>query len=209
MSISFELSRTALVLCDFDNDVVHPEGKFTAWGLPAEVARRHVLLNSKRLLTAARRAGLHVVHVTGVTRPGLGGSPKNAAAWQALAQMGALLEGTWGAQIHDELKPEAGEMVVVKRRVSAFYHSDLQIVLSDLRADTLILCGVATNFVVEGTARDAADAGFVVIVAEDCCSTVSEEVHKASLAAMAMLTTVTTSAEIMATLEARAGHRAD
>src|SRR5262249_4136487 len=147
---------------------------------------------TKRLLSAARAARMPVIHVTGQTRPGLAGSPKNADAWRAMAALSPLLEGTWGAQIHDELKPEAGEIVVVKRRVSAFYHSDLQLAIADVGANTLILCGVATNFVVEGTARDAADAGFIVIVAEDCCSSMSEDAHKASLTALTMLTTVTT-----------------
>jgi biuret amidohydrolase len=198
MPIAFDRSRTALILCD--NDVVHPDGKFSAWGLPAEVARRNVIPTTKRLLAAARRARMPVIHVTGVTRPGLAGSPRNADAWRALAALGALLEGTWGAQLHDELKPEAGEIVVVKRRVSAFYHSDLQLAIADVGASTLILCGVATNFVIEGTARDAADAGFVVIIAEDCCSSSSEDVHRASLAALGMLTTITSAADIEAFL---------
>ncbi len=196
MNLHIDKKNTALVLCDFDNDVVHPDGKFASWGLPAEVARRNVIANTKQLLHAARRAKLPVIHVSGVTRPGLAGSPRNAAVWQALAAMGALLEGTWGAQLHDELKPEDGEMVVIKRRVSAFYHSDLQLALRDVGATAIILCGVATNYVVEGTARDAADAGFVVLIAEDCCATVSEAVHQASIQAVGMLTTVTSSGEI-------------
>lgn len=202
MNLHIDKKNTALVLCDFDNDVVHPDGKFAAWGLPAEVARRNVIANTKGLLQAARSARMPVIHVSGVTRPGLAGSPRNAAVWQALASMGVLLEGTWGAQLHDELKPEDGEMVVIKRRVSAFYHSDLQLALRDVGATAIILCGVATNYVVEGTARDAADAGFVVIVAEDCCATVSEQVHQASLQAIGMLTTVTSSAEIVKALHA-------
>lgn len=202
MNLHIDKKNTALVLCDFDNDIVHPEGKFASWGLPVEVARRNVIANTKQLLHAARQAKLPVIHVSGVMRPGLAGSPRNAAVWQALAGMGALLEGSWGAQLHEELKPEAGEMVVIKRRVSAFYHSDLQLALRDVGATAIILCGVATNFVIEGTARDAADAGFVVLIAEDCCSTVSEAVHQASLQAMAMLTTVTSSAEIAKALHA-------
>lgn len=201
-SLHFDTNSTALVLCDFDNDVVHPDGKFASWGLPAEVARRGVIASTKRLLSAARKAKLPVIHVTGVMRPGLAGSPRNAAVWQALAAMDALQEGSWGAQLHDELRPEPGEMVVVKRRVSAFYHSDLQLALRDVRASTIILCGVATNYVVEGTARDAADAGFVVVIAQDCCSSVSEQVHQAALQAISMLTTVTCVAEIEKALSA-------
>lgn len=204
MALSFDHSRAVLILCDYDNDIVHPEGKFSAWGLPAEVARREVLPKTKRLLAGARAGGLPVIHVSGVARPGVAGGPRNADAWRSIEAIGALLEGTWGAQIHEDVKPEAGEMVVSKRRVSAFYQTDLQLGLRALGVDTVILCGVATNFVVEGTARDAADAGYVVIIVEDCCSTVSEDMHKASLAAMGMLTTITTSAEVLAALSAPA-----
>jgi biuret amidohydrolase len=200
MKLTFNRSSTALILCDFNNDIVHPDGKFSAWGLPAEVARRNVLGNTRKLLAAARKAGLSVIHVSAVARPGAAGGPRNAPAWQSIEAMGALLEGTWGAGIHDDVKPEASEPVVIKRRAGAFYHTDLQLVLREMRADTLILCGVATNFVIEGTARDAADAGFNVIIAEDCCSTFSEEAHRASLVTLEMLTTVTTSAEIEAAL---------
>jgi nicotinamidase-related amidase len=101
-----------------------------------------------------------------------------------------------GTEFHDDVKSEPGEIVIVKRRVSAFYHTDLRIVLSAYNATTIILSGVATNYVVEGTARDAADAGYFVIVAEDCCSTVSEDAHQSSLASLSQLAIISTSDEI-------------
>lgn len=200
MPVEFEKTKTALILCDFDNDIVHPEGKFAGWGFPQDAARRNVIPNSRNLLETARRAGLPVIHVKVAFRPGMAGIPQNAPLWQGAAQAEALVEGTWGAEIHDDVKPQDGEIVITKRRVSAFYHTDLQLALAQMNATTLILAGVATNYVIEGTARDAADSGYTVIVAEDCCSTLSEEAHQASIASLGLLATISNSGEISAAL---------
>ena len=200
MPVEFDKSKTALILCDFDNDIVHPDGKFAGWGFPQEAARRNVIPNSKKVLEATRRAGMPVIHVKVAFRPGMVGVPQNAALWQGAAQAEALVEGTWGAEIHDDVKPRDNEILVIKRRISAFYHTDLQLALAQLNVTTIILCGVATNYVVEGTARDAADAGYTVIVLEDCCSTLSEEAHQASINSLGLLTTIGTSDDILAVL---------
>lgn len=196
MPITLNKSKTVLLALDYDNDIVHPDGKFAAWGFPQEVVRRNVLPNTQGLLATARRAGVPVVYVKVAFRPGMAGIPQNAPLWQGAAQAEALVEGTWGAEIHDDMKPQPGEIVVVKRRVSAFYHTDLQLVLAQLNVTTLIICGVATNYTVEGTARDAADSGYEVIIAEDCCSTLTEEAHQASLGSLGLLATVSNSKEI-------------
>ena len=75
-----------------------------------------------------------------------------------------MVEGTWGSEIHEKLTPQAGEPIVTKRGVSAFTASDLDQILRTKRIGTLILAGVATNFVVEGTARQACDLGYDTIV---------------------------------------------
>lgn len=200
MPAEFDKGKTALILCDFDNDIVHPDGKFAGWGFPQEAARRNVISNSRNLLAAARRAGMPVIHIKVAFRAGMAGIPQNAALWQGAAEAEALVEGTWGAEIHDDVAPRDGEIVVVKRRVSGFYHTDLQVALAQMNLTTMILAGVATNYVIEGTARDAADAGYTVIVAEDCCSTLSEEAHQASIASLGLLATISNSGEIIAAL---------
>ena len=200
MPVALDKTKAVLILLDNNNDIVHSDGKFAGWGFPQEVARRGVLPATQRLLAGARQATLPVIHVKVAFRPGLAGIPQNAPLWQGAAQAGALVEGDWGAEIHDDVQPRGDELVIVKRRVSAFYHTDLQLALAQLNVTTLILCGVATNYVVEGTARDAADAGYQVIIAEDCCSTLSEEAHQASLQTLGLLATITNSSEIAAAL---------
>ena len=71
--------------------------------------------------------------------------------------------------------------MVTKRGVSAFAASDLEQLLHTNRIGTLLLAGVATNFVVEGTARQACDLGYDTIVVSDCCASMNQEAHDASL----------------------------
>ncbi|OGN86877.1 MAG: hypothetical protein A2X23_00625 [Chloroflexi bacterium GWC2_73_18] len=71
--------------------------------------------------------------------------------------------------------PVDGEFVVRKRAVSAFVGTELERLLHVRDISTLALAGSVTNFAVEGTARDASDRGYRVIVLEDCCETVSDE----------------------------------
>ncbi len=100
---------------------------------------------------------MQVIHVAVTFRPGYPERPPNGALFGGLVEANALVEGTWGAAIHEAVAPEDGEPVVTNLAVSAFYGSDLAALLATGGKSTLVLCGVATNFVVEGTARDATD----------------------------------------------------
>ena len=166
------------------------------------VAETNVLNKSAQLLAAARSAGITVIYVSVKFRPGYPERPANAGLWQGLHGATALVEGTWGSEIHENLTPQAGESIVTKRGVSAFTASDLDQILRTKRIGTLILAGVATNFVVEGTARQACDLGYDTIVVGDCCASVSQEAHDASLTvALPFLCTISTLEEVSAALK--------
>ena len=112
------------------------------------------------------------------------------------------MEGTWGAQIHDKVTPQEGESVVTKRGVSAFAASDLEQILRTKHIGTLLLAGVATNFVVEGTARQSCDMGYETIVVGDCCASMTQEAHDASLTtALPFLCTISDLEEVTAALK--------
>lgn len=96
--------------------------------------------------------------------------------WQNDAKaVGRSTEGTWGVEFFAPVAPVDGEFVVRKRAVSAFVGTELERLLHVRDISTLALAGSVTNFAVEGTARDASDRGYRVIVLEDCCETVSDE----------------------------------
>jgi nicotinamidase-related amidase len=154
-----------------------------------------------RLLDAARRSGLKVIYVSVKFRPGHPEPNRSAGLFQAVVEANALVEGTWGAAIHEAVAPQEGESVVTKRSVSAFAGSDLANLLVASGITTLLLAGVATNFVVEGTAREAVDRGYSVFVVGDCCASLSQEAHDSSLnTALPFLATITTSEEAIAAL---------
>ena len=202
MALEISKVHTALLVMDFENDIVHPEGAFKDFGFAQMVADNNVLDKTSQLLTAARSSGVTVIYVSVKFREGYPERPANSGLWQGLLGANALVEGTWGSQIHDQLTPEKGEPIVTKRGVSAFAASDIEQILHNKRIGTLILAGVATNFVVEGTARQACDLGYDTIVVGDCCASMSQEAHDSSLnTALPFLCTVSNLDEVSAALK--------
>ena len=201
MAITIDKEHSALLAMDFENDLVHGDGAFKDFGFAQMVRENDVLGKTARLLDAARRASLKVIYISVKWRPGHPGINRSAGLFQAVVEANALVEGTWGASIHEAVAPREGEPVVTKRAASAFAGSDLANLLSASGITTLLLTGVATNFVVEGTAREAVDRGYNVVVVGDCCASMSQEVHDSALNnALPFLTTITTSEEAMAAL---------
>ena len=92
-----------------------------------------------------------------------------------------LREDAADSEICQEFGPEPGDIVVVKKRFSAFSGSDLEVILRGLEVDTLILTGVSTLGVVESTARVAFDMDYRIIVLGDCCSDRVPEAHDIAL----------------------------
>ena len=91
--------------------------------------------------------------------------------------------------------------MVTHTRISAFAGTSLQNLLTMLRATRLLIGGVATHSVVEGTARDAADRGFEVWVAADACAAAGTSVHEAALQSMSLIASVTSAQEAFQALE--------
>ena len=111
------------------------------------------------------------------------------------------MEGTWGAQIHDRVAPQRSEAVVTKRGMSASTASNLDQILRTNRIGTLLLAGVATNFVVESTARQACDLGYNTVVVGDCCASMNQEAHDSSLTtALPFICTISSLEEVMSGL---------
>ena len=91
------------------------------------------------------------------------------------------LEGTTGPEFYPTLTPEPEEFVVAKRRYSAFFATDLEILLKGLGVDTLILTGVATDVCVRATAQDAQQLNYRVFVVPECVAGTTAARHEAAL----------------------------
>jgi nicotinamidase-related amidase len=135
-----------------------------------------LLQNIKETIDAARKASVPVIYVTVQFREGF---PEVGSANKAFTAMRAssALSTAEGTAIHPSILPVPGEVHVVKRRVSAFSGSDLEIVLRAKGITQLVLCGISTSGVVLSTVREAADKDFQLTVLEDCCADADKEVH--------------------------------
>lgn len=178
---------TVLLALHYQNEVLHPEGRIRLGVAEGAEGRGAVIAAARRLLAGARRVGVPVVHVRIAFPPGHRGVRTNAPIFRNVVASGAMEEGSWGAEWHEGLGPVAGEAVVAHQRVNAFFESRLEEVLRDLGATRLIIAGVATNSVVEHSARHAADMGYEVIVPADACSAARPEVHDAALFNIALI----------------------
>ena len=132
-------------------------------------------------ITAARGAGVPVVYVIIGFRPGHPEISARNRTFSALAAAGGYVEGDPAAEIHPAVAPGPGDLVVTKRRVSAFTGSDLEVVLRAQEIDHLILTGIATSGVVLSTLRQAADLDYRLTVLSDCCHDNDPEVHRVLL----------------------------
>jgi nicotinamidase-related amidase len=131
-----------------------------------------------RLALAARRARVLVVWVTVEFRPGY---PEISAAnltFRSIAESGRLIAGDPGTAIDPDLRVADEDVVVAKRRVSAFAGSDLDVILRGAGARTLVLAGIATSGVVLSTVRQAADLDYRLVVLSDGCVDSDPEVHR-------------------------------
>ncbi len=194
--MNYDRQKTALLVMDYQNDIVHENGKFAAWGLAAHVKQQQALENTAALLDKARAAGVKVIYIKVEHKAGYPEIVNSKIGmYQGMKQASALLEGEWGAQIHDAVKPQAGEPVLVKRRINPFTIPHLRKELQG--KETLLLAGVATNFVVEECARTATALDYEVMVLEDCCASMNQQMHEFPIKnILPNLVTVTTSKEI-------------
>lgn len=184
--LPLEPDRTALLVMDCQNAIVHPDGPIArSMGFARMVEDGATLDRIADLLGQARQAGILVVHVR--IDPGRRQSARAARRGHFFAAMAErrpspLAPGSWGAEFHELCRPLPGETVVGKFPVGAFASSDLEDELSRNGITDLILAGVSTHMVVESTTRQASDLGYSVVVARDACMAGSRAQHEASLA---------------------------
>ena len=161
-------SRPVLLLMDFQHGIVE------RLGVPSVVGA------ADRAALAARAAGIPVMFVRVGFRPGYPEVAAANATFSAVtAQAGdAYTQDHPATQIHAALAPQDGEPVIVKRRVSAFSGSDLDVLLRAAGADALVLAGISTSGVVLSTLRQAADLDYRLTVLADACADPDAEVHR-------------------------------
>ena len=186
-NLAFEPKHTALVMIDMQRDFVEPGGFGEALGNDVSLVRT-AIEPCKRLLAAARDAGLLVIHTREGHRADLTDCPPAKLTRGGKTFIGEdgpmgriLVRGEKGHDLIPELYPVAGEPVIDKPGKGAFYETDLHLILKNHDIRTLIVCGVTTEVCVTTTVREANDRGFECIVPQDCVGSYFPAFQKAAL----------------------------
>lgn len=177
--------RTALVLCDLQNDFLHPAGAYGRAGqsAPAIAALPGRL---KPVADAMRRAGGWIVSTHFTLVPGRDGEPfilPHLKKLRPFLGKGDFAPGSFGHDLVADLKP--ADLTIEKVAYSAFYMSRMEFVLRRAGIDTLVFAGIVTNGGVASTVRDAHVRDFRCLVLADGCAAFSAAVHDAAIASLA------------------------
>lgn len=165
------MPKPALIVIDLQNDYF-PGGKFPLWQPEA------VLERTEALIAAARAQGVPVLLVQHLADPAKGAAPFFNA-------------GTPGAELHPRILAAApGAPVVVKRFADSFHETELEARLAALGVTELWVCGMMTQNCVTHTAISKVAEKHRVTVLGDCCTTVSEMIHRIALNALGTRVTV-------------------
>jgi len=166
--------------------VIDPQVEFLAMveeGSTDTCGREDSLRNIERLLTAARTGGLPVIFTQEVHRPELVDFGRELDGEEPIH----CIEGAPGTELAPEIGPRDGEWTIRKRRYSAFFSTDLDLLLRGLGTRTIIACGYLTDVCVHYTCADAHQLDYRVLLPRDACAGSSAEASRATFAAVEYL----------------------
>ncbi len=183
---------SALLVIDMQNGFCHPDGSIPSIAAPL-VNNDRVVRRNVEALNRARALGRPVIFTRhcwdssmidagpAYVNPIVDADREMAAA---LRERGALVQGSWDADVIDELAPWDGEFVIDKPRYDAFLGTRLEQLLRGLGVTDLIVTGVVTNVCVESTTRSGYMRDYRMTVVADCVTAQTQRLHENALEAM-------------------------
>jgi len=200
MTQDIPITQTALLLCDLQNDFIHPNGAYGRAGqgaaaIAALPARLAPLADAMR----AKGGWIASTHFTLFT--GKGGEPfvdPHLKAMRPFLKKGDFVQGSWGHQVVEELAPS--DLPVEKVGYDAFYATRLEWILRKVGIRNLLVAGIVTNGGVASTVRGAHVREFEVTVLEDGCAAFTQELHDTAIAALRPVARISSVAAELAAL---------
>jgi nicotinamidase-related amidase len=160
LSVELEAAKTLLLIIDMENENAHPAGALYI-GEPV----RKIIPRIAQLREQVRQAGGRVVHTESVRSP-------EALEFTVFKNTIRKLEGTWGAELIDELKPATGEAVIVKHTHDCFYQTEMDALLKQMELrpgeGRVIVTGISTRNCVQSAVMGFSVRNYHVYVPMDC-----------------------------------------
>jgi ureidoacrylate peracid hydrolase len=196
-------AKTAVVLVDPYNDFFSRAGR--AWPMTRDVAlANRVVANIRALLSASRRAGVHVAYAPHYRhrRGGLSHRQHPAPSHLLVSTLGMFSARGRGGRFHPELAPAPGDTVASEHETSCgFTGTDLDQRLRERGIEDVVLAGALSNTCVEATGRTASDLGYRVTFLSDAVTAQTWRDHRAALANYPLLGQSLTVSEFIAAIE--------
>jgi ureidoacrylate peracid hydrolase len=183
-AVTLDVTRTALIVIDMQNDFGSKGGMFDLAGIDISGIKK-AIAPTARALAAARDAGIKVIYLKMAYRPDLSdlGALDSVNRVRHLhmnvgktvrapdgRESRILIRDTWNTDIVSDLQPKAEDIVMYKTRFSGFYKTELDATLNRLAVRHLIITGCTTSICVESTVRDAMFRDYLPILLADCMS---------------------------------------
>jgi ureidoacrylate peracid hydrolase len=190
-------AKIALLLCDLQNDFVHPRG---AYGRAGKTSPEIAALPGRLapLVNLVRAKDGWIVSTLFTLVPGKRGEPIISSHLKALRPFlarGDFQPGLWGHALVEELAP--ADLSIEKIAYSAFYMTRLEWVLRKAGVEMLYVAGLVTNGGVTSTVRDAHVRDLSPFVLSDGCADFSPALHEMAIAALRPIVPLLTVAEAM------------
>jgi len=168
------IRRTCLIIIDMQYDFLDKSSPLFVKGGPS------IISNIEKILNYFRENNQLVIFVKRLHRSD--GSDVDKTRIELFQRTGGfLVEGTRGAEIVEAIKPLPSEAVVIKKRWSAFFHTELDLMLRREKIKDLIICGIQTPNCIRATFTDAISLDYNVIVLEDGTGSSNLEIQKSNL----------------------------
>ena len=165
------MTSNCLIVIDMQNDFLDRL---------EDASRAGLIVNTNQLIDLFRVSGCPVIWVQQLLSPDLSDAP----LLMRDRRMSVVIDGTSGAEIHSDLARDDEDAVVVKKRYSAFFGTNLEQVLRALAPERITLAGVNTHACVRTTAIDAYQRDIRVVLASDCIASHDQEHGRISMAYM-------------------------
>jgi nicotinamidase-related amidase len=178
----YPVNKSALILVDVLNEFLAEDGKLHGAIAPM-LEKNQLIENLERLLAGARAAGMKIFFSPhGLDEHSFDDVRHLHPRFQMAMDNQMFWRGSKGGQFFEPLKPRAREFIVSHHRIfSSFQGTDLQLQLKREGIEKVVLAGLTSQTCVEGTGRDALEAGYHVTFLSDAVADFTEEAHRAAL----------------------------
>ena len=193
-----EPAHTVLLLQECQKGVIGPLSALPDMAAAAQV---EMIPNLVRLVKAARRAGVRVIHATAAHQPDMWGANNNARVFHGVLKSPVrLVLGAEAVEVLDEIGVEGDDILFYRQHgLSPMQGTELDSLMRNAGVKTIVLVGVSANIAIPNTTFDAINRSYQVVIPRDAIAgTPPEYTDQLLQHTLGYIATITTTADVIA-----------